>query len=89
MIAWILFTFSFLINIFLAWYVREMLLTFWFFRDNFEAYSNRLDSYSGHIKEVLAKELFFDDPTLKNLLNHTEEVMEESNTFKNGFSIDD
>lgn len=89
MIPWILFSLSLAINLFLAWYIREMLLTFWFFRDNFESYSNKIEEYSDHIKEVLNKELFFDDPVIKSLLNHAEEIMEESNTFKNGFSIDD
>ena len=89
MIGWILFVLSVAVNVFLVWYLREMLRSFLFLRENFDSLDKDLNEFENHASEVLNKELFFDDPVIKGLLRHAESLTEEIKQFRNGFEINE
>lgn len=89
MIGWLLFSISLLGNFFLVWYLRELLKTFFYLKENFDSLDIQLNEFTKHTSEVLDKELFFDDPVIKGLLKHAEEISEEIEKFRDGFEINE
>jgi hypothetical protein len=89
MIGWILFIVSLLGNFFLIWYLRELLQAFFYLKENFDSLDVQLNEFTKHTSEVLNRELFFDDPVIKGLLKHAEEISEEIKTFRDRFDINE
>ena len=71
----ILFTISILINIFLIWYIIQLLRRFLTFQEELDNFSFKLEEYEGHVKIINDLERFYGDETLKNLLRHSKSVV--------------
>ena len=74
MIAEILLILSIALNVFAVWYVRELLIRFRFFSGNIEQLFTNLQEYTEHLERVNQMEVYFGDPTIQGLLEHSKDV---------------
>ena len=79
----ILFAFSIIINIFLIWYIVQLLRRFLAFQSDLDEFVLKLEEYEGHIEIVHNLERFYGDETLSNLLRHSKDVAQECKQFQN------
>ena len=71
MIIEILFALSVVLNVFLVWYARNTLKNLLYLSDNLGLLYEIVLDFSLHLKEVYELERFYGDPTLTNLLEHS------------------
>ena len=71
MIIEILFALSVVLNVFLIWYARNTLKNLLYLSDNLGLLYEIILDFSLHLKEVYELERFYGDPTLTNLLEHS------------------
>ena len=76
---------SIVANVLMVWYVRRVvkrsLLVFEVTSDMLEA----LDEFSTHLEQVYELPLFYGDETLRGLLEHSKEIVNEVKDYKDGF----
>jgi len=73
----LLFTLSVIVNIFLVWYIIQLLRRFLIFQEDLDQFALKLEEYEGHVEVVNNLERFYGDTTLGNLLKHSKEMVEE------------
>jgi hypothetical protein len=76
---------SITLNILLGWYMFKLLRRFLFFSDNFDDLFDQLDGYTDHVANVHNLETFYGEPVLQNLMNHSKNVVEYIDDFRNSF----
>ena len=76
---------SIAINALLGWYMFKLLRRFLFLSDNLDDLFDQLDGYSVHIENVHSLEMFYGEPVLQNLMNHSKDVVEYVDGFRNMF----
>lgn len=76
---------SIALNILLGWYMFKLLRRFLFFSDNFDDLFDQLDGYTDHVANVHNLETFYGEPVLQNLMNHSKNVVEYIDDFRNSF----
>ena len=74
MMVEILLILSVALNIFAVWYVRELLVRFKFYSENTTELFTNLQEYTEHLEKVNQIEVFFGDPTIQCLLEHSRDV---------------
>ena len=78
---------SILLNIFLMWYARNTLSNLLYLSDNLGLLYEVISAYNLHLKEVYELERFYGDPTLSYLLEHTNAVREELESYEEIFLL--
>tara|TARA_R100000008_G_scaffold86682_1_gene80871 strand:- start:2214 stop:2540 length:327 start_codon:yes stop_codon:yes gene_type:complete len=78
-------TLSIAINILLGWYMVRLLKRFLFLSDNLDDLFDQIDGYTMHIENVHSLETFYGEPVLQNLMNHSKDVVEYVDDFRNIF----
>jgi hypothetical protein len=81
----IILTLSVAINVVLGWYLFRLLKRFLFLSDNLDDLFDQLDGYTLHIENVHSLETFYGEPVLQNLMNHSKEVVDYVDDFRNDF----
>ena len=81
----VILTLSIVINIVLGWYLFRLLKRFLFLSDNLDDLFDQLDGYTLHIENVHSLETFYGEPVLQNLMNHSKEVVDYIDDFRNDF----
>ena len=81
----IILTVSVAINVVLGWYLFRLLKRFLFLSDNLDDLFEQLDGYTLHIENVHSLETFYGEPVLQNLMNHSKEVVDYVDDFRNDF----
>ena len=76
---------SIAINILLGWYMVRLLKRFLFLSDNLDDLFDQIDGYTMHIENVHSLETFYGEPLLQNLMNHSKDVVEYVDDFRNIF----
>ena len=76
---------SIAINALLGWYMFKLLRRFLFLSDNLDDLFDQLDGYSVHIENVHSLEMFYGEPVLQNLMNHSKDVVGYVDGFRNMF----
>ncbi len=74
MMVEILLILSVALNIFAVWYVRELLVRFKFYSENTTELFTNLQEYTEHLEKVNQMEVYFGDPTIQGLLEHSRDV---------------
>jgi hypothetical protein len=87
MISYILLSASVFVNIFLIWYVRELLIEFSYMTERFRGLSQSIENYQEHLSTVYGLETFYGDTTLGSLLQHTGDLSNEIKDWREGFEI--
>jgi len=78
----LLFTLSIIVNIFLVWYIVQLLRRFLAFQEDLDSFTSRLKEYEVHVETVNNLERFYGDETLGNLLRHSKNMAQECNQFQ-------
>ena len=69
--------FSIILNIFLFWYIAQLISRLVIFQEEIDSFAEKLDEYSKHVDILYNLERFFGDETLANLLRHSKSIVEE------------
>ncbi len=81
----ILLLLSLIINTVVIWYIYKLLKRFLFLSDNLDDLFGELDGYTMHIENVHSLETFYGEPVLQNLMNHSKDVVQYVDDFRNSF----
>jgi len=68
---------SVLVNFFLAWYILRLISDLNSIEEDFVNISNTLESFTDHVEDIHALEMFYGDETLKELIDHSREVIND------------
>ena len=82
MTTYIILAVSGLFNIFLIWYIRELLLRFSYVEENSVFFYNAIVEYQDHLETVYNLPMYYGEEALKNLMDHTIEIKENSENLK-------
>jgi len=85
--SWILLVISLVVNFVLVWYIRQLLRRFVYMAENSDKTLKSISDYEKHLRDVYGMETFYGDQTLFGLLEHTNDLADELNTYKSVFSI--
>jgi len=69
--------FSIILNVFLFWYIAQLISRLVIFQEEIDSFAEKLDEYSKHVDILYNLERFFGDETLANLLRHSKSIVEE------------
>lgn len=75
------------INILLIWYIRKLLKTFYFASEAASEIFSRLDSFKQHLKSIYELELFYGDRNLKEIIEHSNDLIENLKKYDNVYSF--
>ena len=89
MIAEILLGISIIINGFAVWYIRELLVRFRFYSENTGQLFTNLQEYTDHLERVNQMEVYFGDPTIQGLLEHSRDVTVTVAEYLDIFSLEE
>lgn len=78
----ILFTISIIVNIFLVWYIVQLLRRFLAFQESLDEFAIKLEEYEEHVEIINNLERFYGDTTLSNLLKHSKSMVEDCKQFQ-------
>ena len=80
---------SVLLNIFLVWYVRNLLSQLYFVASNLSGLVDETISFRGHLSSVYELETFYGDETLAGLLVHVGQYSETLSDFEEIYELAD
>ena len=78
---------SILLNVFLLWYARNTLVNLLYLSENIGLLYEDVANFSNHLKTVYELERFYGDPTLTNLLEHSDALRQELETYEEVFLL--
>ena len=76
------------LNVLLVWYIRKLLQDLFFISTNIEGLYTQVDNFSSHLQEVHKRDIYYGDPTLETLIQHSKDLGEEIEQYKNVFIFD-
>ena len=68
-------------NVFAVWYSMRLSRTLLYFSENMNDLLEMLADFSNHVKTVYELETFYGDQVLHNLLKHSQDIVEQIETF--------
>ena len=68
---------SAVINLILLWYVKNVLSQTEAVQDNVLEIFEKLDVFSEHLEQVHAMEMFYGEPILQDLINHSKQLIND------------
>jgi hypothetical protein len=71
-----------------GWYVRGLLKVMYQMTVDVQQMQDKMIEFSKHLDNIYEMEMFYGDETLKYLINHSKEVVDSINRFKNLFEIE-
>ena len=89
MMVEILLGISIIINGFAVWYIRELLIRFKFYSENTGQLFTNLQEYTDHLQRVNQMEVYFGDPTIQGLLEHSRDVTVTVAEYLDIFSLEE
>ena len=78
---------SVLTNVFIGWYLSNLLKRFVFLSENLSDLLTLVNNYGTHLKQLYEMEAFYGDPTLEHLINHTKDLIEILKDYEDVYSI--
>ena len=80
---------SVIVNGFAVWYIRELLIRFKFYSENTGQLFTNLQEYTDHLQRVNQMEVYFGDPTIQGLLEHSRDVTVTVAEYLDIFSLEE
>ena len=74
-------------NIILIWFNRQAVGKILFVSDNIGDVMGLVKEYQEHLESLYEMEMFYGEPTLEGLINHTKFIVGEINTFEGIYSL--
>ena len=88
MITYTILTLSLFINIFFIWYMRQFIIRFNFYSQNSQNLMAVMEEYQTHLEKVYGLETFYGDTTLRDLLEHTNDLSVFVRDIKENFDFE-
>ena len=76
------------LNIVFVWYIKTLLDQMNDINDDIEEMFSTFDDFTKHIESVYQLELFYGDDTLESVINHSRNVLDEINEYRQKFYLD-
>ena len=71
-----------------AWYIRGLLALMYEVTSDIQKMQDGLEEFSKHLNNVYEMEMYYGDETLKQLIRHSKDLIDNINTFKNLFETE-
>ena len=68
---------SVIVNLIFLWYVRNLLREVGSLQDGIMNMFDRLNVFSDHLEKIHAMEMFYGEPVLQDLINHSREIIND------------
>jgi predicted PurR-regulated permease PerM len=78
---------SFCLNILLLWYIRRMLKQLLNVSDNMGNLVEDLASYQNHLQQLYEMEMYYGEPSIKNLIVHSKQIIEHVREFSSVYNL--
>jgi len=71
-----------------VWYIRGLLALMYEVTSDIQRMQDGLEEFSKHLNNVYEMEMYYGDETLKQLIRHSKDLIDNINTFKNLFETE-
>jgi len=71
-----------------VWYIRGLLALMYEVTSDIQGMQDGLEEFSKHLNNVYEMEMYYGDETLKQLIHHSKDLIDNINTFKNLFETE-
>ena len=71
-----------------VWYIRGLLALMYEVTSDIQGMQDGLEEFSKHLNNVYEMEMYYGDETLKQLIRHSKDLIDNINTFKNLFETE-
>jgi hypothetical protein len=78
---------SAVVNLLFIWYVYNLLKKLLFVSDNMGEFLDTLQNYSEHIERIYNMETYYGDETIKQLLEHSKEIVKELKAYEEIYTL--
>lgn len=78
---------SLFLNGMLLWYIRKMLGKLLLVSDNMGNLVEDLASYQNHLQQLYEMEMYYGEPSIKNLIVHSKEIIEHVKEFSDVYNL--
>ena len=78
---------SVILNGVLLWYIRKMLGKLLSVSDNMGNLVEDLASYQNHIQQLYEMEMYYGEPSIKNLIIHSKQILEHVKEFSDVYNL--
>ncbi len=78
---------SLALNVLFFWYIRKILGELLFVSNNIGDLLQKLDEFSIHLQNVHQMEIYYGEPTIQSLIEHSKEVVGEIENYKNIYGL--
>ena len=78
---------SFCLNVLLLWYIRRMLKQMLSVSDNMGNLVEDLASYQNHLQQLYEMEMYYGEPSIKNLIVHSKQIIEHVREFSSVYNL--
>jgi|3_EtaG_2_1085321.scaffolds.fasta_scaffold78530_1 RNase H-fold protein (predicted Holliday junction resolvase) len=73
---------SFISNLILVWYIRKLIQEFEFMSSNVGSTTESLSDFVGHLERLYELETYYGDESLKSLIVHSKELLDDIRGFE-------
>ena len=78
---------SVLLNILFIWYIRKMLKELLLVSDNMGNLIEDLTSYQNHLQQLYEMEMYYGEPSIKELIVHSRQIIDHVKEFSNVYNL--
>jgi len=78
---------SIALNCVLLWYIRKMLGKLLSVSDNIGNLVEDLASYQNHLQQLYEMEMYYGEPSIKNLIIHSRQIIEHVKEFNDVYNL--
>ena len=78
---------SLVLNGVLLWYIRKMLGKLLSVSDNMGNLVEDLASYQNHLQQLYEREMYYGEPSIKNLIVHSRQIIEHVKEFSDVYNL--
>lgn len=75
------------VNVLLLWYIRKMLGNLLAVSDNMGNLVEDLSSYQNHIQSLYEMEMYYGEPSIKELIIHSGQIIEHIKQFSDVYNL--
>ena len=79
---------SVLLIVGMAWYIKKLIENISNMTDDIDELTDTVYSLETHMRSLYSLETFYGDQTLEDLINHTKEVVDEIDNFREKYALD-
>ena len=75
------------LNVVLVWYIIKLLTKLFFIQENMEGLISLNQNFGDHLKELNELEMYYGDESLKHLIQHSKQLVEDLKSFEDIYTL--